>query len=185
MPELREKLQQKIITGDLAVLYTELSQVDPLAATRIKPTDTQRILRALEVFHLTGQPLSSLQQGDVPSEYEFINIGVLPTDRALLHQKIAERFQQMLVAGFVAEVENLKNRGDLHLDLPSMRAVGYRQIWQYLAGSYDYNQMVERGIAATRQLAKRQMTWLRSWPNLIAWEPQKSDEFLEALFNKG
>ena len=183
VPELREALQQKIVIEGLATLYAELMHVDPLAAMRIQATDTQRILRALEVFKLTGKTLSSLQNGGEESKYEFINIGLIPPDRSLLHQSIAERFQHMLVQGFIDEVEHLKSRGDLNENMPSMRAVGYRQIWEYLSGTYDYNEMVERGIAATRQLAKRQLTWLRSWPNLVLWDSQKMDDLLKGMLH--
>jgi tRNA dimethylallyltransferase len=162
--QLLIELQQQ----GLPALYQQLQQVDAASAQRIQATDTQRIQRALEVYRLTGKPLSQLQQqaATIESPYNFVNIGILPADRSILHQRIAQRFQQMLAQGFIDEVAALQARGDLHLGLPSMRAVGYRQIWQYLQGEYDKATMIEKAVAATRQLAKRQLTWLRQWPNL-------------------
>lgn len=152
------------------VLHQELMQVDPQAATKIHIRDTQRIQRALEVFQLTGKPISFWQAQDTNplANYEICNIALAPTDRARLHERIALRFQQMLADGFVDEVKKLYERGDLNMDLPSIRSVGYRQVWEYLAGKSTYEEMCEKAIAATRQLAKRQMTWLRSWPD-VAW----------------
>ncbi|HMW24911.1 MAG TPA: tRNA dimethylallyltransferase, partial [Burkholderiaceae bacterium] len=157
-------------------LHAELAQVDPVTAARLAPRDAQRIQRALEVWQVSGQPLSSFHSGrfdraaqanrepltvaGVPCRL----IALEPTDRAWLHARIAQRFEQMLAEGLVDEVRRLRARGDLHLDLPSMRCVGYRQVWETLDGSEPAATLAARGIAATRQLAKRQLTWLRSLP---------------------
>lgn len=145
-------------------LHARLAAVDPVAAARIGPNDAQRIQRALEVFELTGRPLSELQgaQSREPFPWRVLKLALLPADRAPLHARIAERFDAMLAAGFLDEVRALRARGDLHADLPAIRAVGYRQAWQHLEGVFDATELRDRGIFATRQLAKRQITWLRS-----------------------
>ena len=147
-----------------SALHAYLQQVDPVSAARIHPNDPQRLQRALEVFELTGRPLSSFhaqgRAGDF--DYRLLKLGLVPRDRALLHARIAARFETMLAAGLVDEVKALRARGDLDISMPSMRSVGYRQVWEYLDGNYDYATMVTKGVAATRQLAKRQLTWLRS-----------------------
>ena len=161
-PELRRRLDREIADNGLAALHERLEKVDPDSAARIKPTDTQRIQRALEVFELAGQPLSELQQQTTrgyDGSLEKIILGV--EDRAWLHRRIETRFHDMLERGFIGEVERLKARGDLDLSMPSMRCVGYRQAWQYLDGELSRGQMVDKAVAATRQLAKRQITWLR------------------------
>jgi len=145
-------------------LHDRLAQVDPVSAARIHPNDPQRLSRALEVFELSGRPMSELwreaEQNALP--YRLVKLAVAPDDRAVLHERIARRFRLMLEQGFVEEVEALFRRGDLSPDLPSIRCVGYRQVWQYLAGELSREEMSEKGIVATRQLAKRQFTWLRS-----------------------
>jgi tRNA dimethylallyltransferase len=165
-------------------LHARLAKVDPEAAGRIHANDPQRIQRALEVFELTGQPLSELQKrvGGEPFPYPLAKWVIAPKDRAWLHARIEARFRQMLAAGFVDEVTRLRNRGDLDLSMPSMRAVGYRQVWEYLDGSYDYETMIRRGVAATRQFAKRQFTWLRSdsGAEWFASEDQGHEERLAA-----
>ncbi len=165
---LREQLAAEAQQRGWPAMHAELARVDPRAASGIHPNHSQRIQRALEVFRLTGKPISELQQHNELGElsHRFVNLALLPVDRQMLHQRIDERFRQMLAEGFIDEVENLYRRGDLHTELPSIRAVGYRQVWDYLVGEVDYATMVERGIAATRQLAKRQLTWLRGWPEL-------------------
>ncbi len=167
-PEVRAELQAELDEHGLGVLFKRLQQVDPESGQRIKANDAQRILRALEVYLLTGKPLSQIWKDNKPEAlpYKIINCALIPEDRALLHQQIAKRFDLMLKRGFLAEVEKLYKRGDLNTDLPSMRSVGYRQAWQHLAGEITFNEMREKTIAATRQLAKRQMTWLKSWPNI-------------------
>jgi tRNA dimethylallyltransferase len=163
--EIRTRIEAEAEAEGWASLHRRLAEVDAAAAARIHPNDPQRIQRALEVYELTGIPLSALQQQqqlDQPLPYRIIKLAVAPADRSILHQRIAERFEQMLRGGLVEEVEGLRRRGDLHLDLPALRAVGYRQVWEFLEGDIDYTEMVEKGIVATRQLAKRQFTWLRS-----------------------
>jgi len=163
-PEVRARLDAWAERDGWRALHDRLRDVDPEAAARIHPNDPQRLQRALEVYELTGRPLSSFHQagraGDFP--YRLLKLGLVPRDRGLLHDRIAARFERMLQAGLVDEVKALRARGDLDIGLPSMRSVGYRQVWEYLDGNYDYETMVRKGIAATRQLAKRQLTWLRS-----------------------
>ena len=153
-------------------LHDHLADIDPVAAQRIHPNDPQRLLRAIEVYRLSGKTMTELQATKseaLPYSAKFFAIS--PQERSILHERIAQRFRIMVDKGFQEEVEALKARGDLHLDLPSMRCVGYRQMWQYLDGEYDHEEMVYRGIVATRQLAKRQFTWLRSWakPKLVGY----------------
>ncbi len=160
--ELRQRLDDEIAERGLAALHERLAVIDAASAERIKPTDSQRIQRALEVYELSGQPLSELQQQATVGyggELEKIILGA--SDRSLLHRRIETRFQEMLEQGLIEEVEQLRNRADLDLSLPSMRCVGYRQVWQYLDGELSRQQMIDKALAATRQLAKRQITWLR------------------------
>jgi tRNA dimethylallyltransferase len=147
-----------------AAIHQQLAQVDAVTAARLKTTDSQRLQRALEVYYVTGVPLSvwHAQQQKQSIPYDIQQVALLPKARDVLHQRIEQRFDLMLEQGLIAEVTALKQRGDLHLDLPSMRSVGYRQVWEYLDGLYDYDEMRFRAIVATRQLAKRQHTWLRS-----------------------
>ncbi|GAB4393164.1 MAG: tRNA (adenosine(37)-N6)-dimethylallyltransferase MiaA [Gammaproteobacteria bacterium] len=162
-PAIRQRIEVQALQQGWASLHQQLHQIDPLSAQRIHPNDKQRIQRALEVYYLTGHPLSTWQQQTTPQLLpNFINIALQLDSRHELHTRIATRFDDMLQQGFLEEVERLRQRGDLHLSLPSMRAVGYRQAWQYLAGQFDYEMMREKSIIATRQLAKRQITWLRN-----------------------
>ena len=148
-------------------LHDELSRVDPVSAKRIHPNDPQRLLRALEVYQSTGKNLTAWQQEKgKPCPYAITQFAIAPQDRAVLHKRIALRFDLMLADGFIEEVKKLHERGDLHEDLPSIRSVGYRQVWQYLGGQLSKEEMRERGVIATRQLAKRQLTWLRGWQDL-------------------
>jgi len=160
-----------------AHVHALLTQVDAESAARIHPNDPQRLQRALEVYRVSGISMSEWharerEQGQhLSAHYRVIQLGLLPRNRSWLHQRIAQRFARMLDLGFEDEVQSLRARGDLHLELPSMRSVGYRQLWQYLDGEYGkgelaYSDMIGKGIAATRQLAKRQLTWLRGWPEL-------------------
>jgi tRNA dimethylallyltransferase len=162
-PAIRARLDEDLDRLGSAVLHQRLREIDPEAAARIHPNDLQRIQRALEVFETSGMPLSSFfdkaQAEAIP--YRLIKLIIAPEERAALHRIIAERFRQMLRDGLIEEVDALYRRGDLSEKMPSVRAVGYRQVWAYLAGEYDYETMVEKGIIATRQLAKRQFTWLR------------------------
>lgn len=162
-PMVRARIEARAEEEGWQALHDRLAEVDPEAAARIHANDPQRIQRALEVFELTGEPQSVWYEREIDNilPCRIIKVVVAPEDRALLHQRIETRFHQMLKQGFVEEVERLYKRGDLHADLPSMRAVGYRQVWNYLAGDENYETMVEKGIAATRQFAKRQYTWLR------------------------
>ncbi len=171
-PELRNRLEQQRLQDGLEPLYQQLQQVDPVAAERINANDPQRILRALEVYEMTGVPITTLQQqqkaDEIPAE-QITLVAINPQDRSLLHQRIEQRFEIMLQQGFIEEVEQLRARGDLNPDLPSMRSVGYRQAWEYLEGKLDREEMIYRATVATRQLAKRQLTWLRNWPTTVEW----------------
>ena len=167
-------------------LHRELEQVDPESAARLNPNDAQRLQRALEVYRATGRSLTQWhkQQKTETFPYEVVNIAVSPTDRAVLHDRIAQRFHEMLTQGFYDEVKALYNRGDLDPNMPSMRAVGYRQMWDCLDGKISYAEMEERGIIATRQLAKRQITWLRSWKDLHwldSLDPNITEKVLKIL----
>ncbi|MCG6887120.1 MAG: tRNA (adenosine(37)-N6)-dimethylallyltransferase MiaA [Proteobacteria bacterium] len=185
-PQLREQLAQEAVEIGWTGMHQRLTEVDPVAARRIHPNDPQRIQRALEVHALTGVPLSELQgAGEAPAlPYRLVKLAIAPAERAELHRRIAQRFAQMLEQGLVDEVEMLYRRGDLSPALPALRAVGYRQVWGYLSGTLDYNEMVERGTVATRQLAKRQFTWLRSEPG-VSWldslDPQRTTQALKQL----
>src|SRR3990167_154162 len=170
-PAIRFALLSRAEKEGWDALYTDLMQIDPVIAARIHPKDKQRIQRALEVYELTGKPISVLQADTHPlSGYDVHYLAIAPKDRAALHIHIAERFQRMLALGFLDEVKQLYARDDLTAKSPSMRLVGYRQAWAYLAGEYSYEEMLERSMAATRQLAKRQLTWLRSWPRVNWFE---------------
>jgi tRNA dimethylallyltransferase len=161
-PELRQRLDQEARELGLEALHQRLLAIDPLSASRIRVSDAQRIQRALEVFEITGQPLSQLHElATTGYSGPMEKIILAADDRAALHQRIETRFAAMLEQGFVEEVVGLRHRDDLNLSLPSMRCVGYRQIWQHLEGDYPHQQMIDKAVAATRQLAKRQITWLR------------------------
>jgi tRNA dimethylallyltransferase len=160
---IRENLNTEANVKGWPALHAELAKVDPQAAARIMPNDGQRIQRALEVWKITGRPISGLQKGGAGQlDFEIKPFAIFPTDRGALHRRIAERFDRMLEAGFLDEVRALRGKYALEADLPSMRCVGYRQAWGFLEGESSEKDMRERAIAATRQLAKRQMTWLRS-----------------------
>jgi tRNA dimethylallyltransferase len=162
---LRQRLDQEAKQYGWQLMHDRLAAVDPVSASRIKATDSQRIQRALEVYELSGEPLSRLQQHESNGYAGPIEKIILAADdRAALHQRIASRFHEMLEQGFIDEVVRLRQRGDLDLSLPSMRCVGYRQVWQHLDGELSHQQMIDKSIAATRQLAKRQITWLRKQP---------------------
>jgi tRNA dimethylallyltransferase len=169
-PSIRADIEAQAAQVGWPAMHAELAQVDPVTAARLAPTDSQRISRALEVYRISGQPLASFQtrQADASKapahDPNSLLISLEPQDRAWLHQRIAQRFDAMLASGFLDEVGVLRARGDLHLDLPSMRCVGYRQAWEALDGLWPMSELRDKGIAATRQLAKRQITWLRSTP---------------------
>lgn len=171
-PEVRERILALAAAEGWQAVHARLAAVDPASALRIHPNDPQRLQRALEVYEISGRPLSTLHNpqrsetvGDLPCRLVFL---ALIPERAALHRVIALRFANMLQAGFIEEVVALRARGDLHPQLPAIRSVGYRQVWEYLDGKYDHTNMVDKALAATRQLAKRQHTWLRSWPALHA-----------------
>jgi tRNA dimethylallyltransferase len=166
-PAVRAEIDADATKHGWPALHAELAKVDPAAARRLPPNDSQRIQRALEVFRLTGKPLSS-QHGRAKADLPFsIKAFVLFRDKDVLHRNIASRFDAMLEAGLVEEMKALRRTFRLTADMPSMRAVGYRQAWEHLEGEYGKDRLREKGIAATRQLAKRQMTWLRSFPDLV------------------
>ena len=162
-PALRSELDAQAARDGWHALHAELARVDPVTAQRLAPADSQRIQRALEVYRLSGRPLSSFHSGRVAPRTSAPLISLEPSERSWLHARIAERFDAMLAAGLVDEVKHLRARGDLHPEMPSMRCVGYRQAWQALDRG-DLSELAATGAAATRQLAKRQMTWLRSMP---------------------
>lgn len=163
-PEVRAEIDRLAETHGWPGVHAELAKYDPATAARLKPNDSQRLQRALEIVRLTGQPMQTLLDAgrDAPPPYRFLTIALVPSDRAVLHQRIADRYDAMLREGLEEEVRHLRNTYDLHLGLPSMRCVGYRQVWEMLEGVHDYDTQRDKGIAATRQLAKRQLTWTRS-----------------------
>jgi len=163
-PEIRQRFLDEAEQNGIVSMHARLAEVDPESAQRLHPNDPQRVLRALEVFEISGKTLTAhwAEQNKHVLPYQVIKLALVPPDRIELRKRIEQRFDAMLVEGLIDEVRALYERGDLSLDAPSMRAVGYRQIWLYLAGQYDYATMREKAITATAQLAKRQMTWLRS-----------------------
>ncbi|AIR04959.1 MULTISPECIES: tRNA (adenosine(37)-N6)-dimethylallyltransferase MiaA [Cedecea] len=176
-PEVRAKIEQQAAEQGWDALHRQLEQIDPVAAARIHPNDPQRLSRALEVFFISGKTLTELTQTSGEAlPYQVHQFAIAPASRELLHQRIEQRFHQMLASGFEAEVRALFARGDLHTEMPSIRCVGYRQMWSYLAGETSYDEMVYRGICATRQLAKRQMTWLRGWEGVHWLDSEKPEQ---------
>jgi len=169
-PDIRTALDAVAQTSGWPALHAELAERDPVAAGRIQPLDAQRIQRALEVLQLTGERLSDLQRLAEPAPYRLARFALVPVSRPELYQRINARFDAMLAAGLLEEVQRLRARGDLDPDLPSLRAVGYRQLWQHLEGQVPFEEAVEEARKATRNLAKRQLTWLRADPE-IAWVP--------------
>ena len=189
---VRARIEAAAAAHGWPALHAELARVDPVTAARLPPNDSQRIQRALEVFEVSGQPLSALQTGQQRQHHNPIAPDALlslePADRAWLHRRIAERFDAMLAAGFIDEVKTLRARGDLHPDLPSMRCVGYRQAWEALDAAGDAPlsdaqraELRDRGIFATRQLAKRQITWLRSMPERVVVPCDAPDALAQVL----
>lgn len=181
-PGLRQALVERAEQEGWDALHHVLTTVNPEAGKRIHPRDAQRIQRALEVFMLTGKTISEWQSQETNplSKYRVINIAIAPSDRAVLHERIAQRFEQMLKQGLVEEVRKLYERGDLNPALSSIRSVGYRQVWDYLDGKLSYEAMCEKAVTATRQLAKRQLTWLRSWPDLT-WYDSADDALADTV----
>lgn len=167
---IRAEIEAKAAQIGWAGLHAELLKIDPVAGARINPNDSQRINRALEVFYISGKSMTELtaQQGEaIP--YHITQFAIAPQDRAVLHQRIEQRFHKMMEQGFEQEVRALFARGDLNVDLPSIRCVGYRQMWEYLEGKISLDEAIFKGICATRQLAKRQITWLRGWTSELEW----------------
>jgi tRNA dimethylallyltransferase len=182
-PALRQRLDQEAQQKGWPAMHDKLAEVDPVTASRIRPTDAQRIQRALEVYQLAGVTLSQLHQQEstaYPGQIEKIILAA--NDRAELHRRIEARFLNMLEQGFVEEVKSLKSRADLNLSLPSMRCVGYRQLWQFLDGELSRQEMIDKGVAATRQLAKRQITWLRKQSQGNAFDCLNYSK--DAIFNQ-
>lgn len=182
-PGIRAAIAAEAAERGWPALHAELAAVDPAAGQRIKPGDSQRITRALEVWRLSGRPISEWQQAAAPRRFPFrvLRLVLAPADRAVLHERIARRFDQMLAEGFLDEVRRLRADPRLHPDLPSMRAVGYRQAWAHLEGHTDATTFREQAIAATRQLAKRQLTWLRARPEALWFDPTSERAGLERV----
>lgn len=192
-PAIRHALETQVATEGLHALHAELSRVDPVSAARIHPNDPQRIIRALEVYRSSGQSMTQLRQHQIVQKgvpgasaalqlpYTVASLAIAPAQRSVLHERIAQRFEQMLEQGFVDEVRALRGREDLHAGLPSIRAVGYRQVWDHLEGTLSASEMKERGIIATRQLAKRQFTWLRGWSNVQWLDSLARDNLTQSL----
>ncbi len=185
---VRAQLDADAARDGWPALHARLAEVDPPTAARLAPNDSQRIQRALEIFLLTGQPMSALlaaprqaATGDEAARYRFVPIALEPSDRGVLHKRIEQRFDAMLANGLLDEVKALRERGDLDADLPSMRCVGYRQAWEYLDGLIDYATMRDKGVFATRQLCKRQLTWLRAMPERIVVDCCAADVTAQAV----
>ncbi|OGA34075.1 MAG: tRNA (adenosine(37)-N6)-dimethylallyltransferase MiaA [Betaproteobacteria bacterium RIFCSPLOWO2_12_FULL_62_13b] len=191
--QIRAEIEAEAQDLGWPALHTRLAAVDPDTAARLKPRDSQRIQRALEVYRITGEPMSRLLFHPPPlagegREGAFLSIALLPADRARLHQRISARLTEMLSRGLVEEVEALRQKYALSSELPSMRSVGYRQVWQHLEGELDRDELKDRAIYATRQLAKRQMTWLRSWPECSVFDcfaPALSGKLYEVINRAG
>ena len=188
-PEIRARLDEQGKAIGWPAMHSELTKVDPVTAARLQPNDSQRVQRALEVYEITGKPMSELL-ADSPSEDgregssipEWIDlISLEPSDRSRLHQNLEKRFDEMLVGGLLEEVELLRKNPDLHSDLPAIRSVGYRQVWEYLSGEVDQAEMRYKALAATRQLGKRQLTWLRAIAGRKTFDPFNPDELNAAL----
>ena len=183
-PVIRAQIEQEAADKGWQAMHEELVRIDPVSGARIHPNDPQRLSRALEVFRISGNTLTELTktQGDA-LPYRVHQFAITPTDRAVLHRRIEQRFEKMIEAGFEQEVRALYERGDLHPDLPSIRCVGYRQMWEYLDGQCSLDEAVFRGICATRQLAKRQITWLRSWKDLTWLDSSDPESALQTVTN--
>ena len=180
---LRAELDAHIAEHGLASLHEELQRIDPESAARINPNDPQRLQRAVEVYRLTGKTMTQLwaEQESQSPPYNLINLAVMPEDRSTLHKRIEQRFDIMMEEGFLEEVERLYQRGDLTIEMPSIRCVGYRQLWQYLAGEDSLDDAIYKGVVATRQLAKRQLTWLRGWDELAVFDSLQADLLAQTL----
>jgi tRNA dimethylallyltransferase len=179
-PEIRQAIEQQALEQGWPAIHSLLAEVDPITAQRLKPNDSQRLQRALEVFQITGQPLSSFHKRDQQADLYIPTLAIEPSDRAALHKRIESRFLDMLAQGLVEEVIELRRNYVLDESMPSMRCVGYRQVWEHLHGQCTRRQMIDRGVAATRQLAKRQITWLRSTDNKEVVDPLQAN-WLESV----
>lgn len=183
-PEVRQQIEQEALTQGWDVLHDQLKVIDPVSAERIHPNDPQRLSRALEVYRISGKTLTELTQTKGESlPFRVKQFAIAPKERAELHRRIELRFEKMMEAGFEEEMKALYARKDLHPDLPSIRCVGYRQMWDYLDGNCTLDDAIFKGICATRQLAKRQITWLRSWDNLTWLDSENIDAALETVSN--
>lgn len=183
-PAIRAEIELQARERGWLSLHEELQRIDPVSATRIHPNDPQRLSRALEVFRISGKTLTELTQTQGETlPYQVHQFAITPKDRAILHQRIEQRFDNMIKAGFEQEVRALYERGDLHPDLPSVRCVGYRQMWDYFDGNCTLDEAIYRGICATRQLAKRQITWLRSWKDLTWLDSSDVEKALQTVTN--
>jgi tRNA dimethylallyltransferase len=187
MPEadvtVRHELELRAEREGWPSLYKELEKVDPVTASRLHPNHSQRIQRALEVYQLSGQPMSSMQAesvGGLQDEYNISQFSLIPQNRSLLHKRIERRFHSMMESGFEHEVQRLYQRGDLNTNMPAIRCVGYRQLWDYCAGLCSLDEAVEKAIIASRQLAKRQLTWLRNWPQAIEIAVDNNQQYLSS-----
>lgn len=179
---VRAQIEQIAQEHGWSEVHRQLAEVDPVAAARIHPNDPQRLSRALEVYLISGQTLTEMTQTageELP--YNVFQFAIAPQDRKILHERIEQRFHLMINAGFEKEVRALYQRGDLHVDLPAIRCVGYRQMWSYLDGEISHDEMIYRGICATRQLAKRQITWLRSWENVHWLDSEQPQQALDTV----
>lgn len=177
---IRQQVKLQLESDGIESLHQSLAQFDPQTASRLHTNDRQRITRAVEVYQMTGKPLSSWhsEQKKQALINPLLSIALAPQDRKILHRRIETRFEQMMTTGFLEEVTRLYHRGDLDLDCPSMRSVGYRQLWQYMDGVLSLSEAKDRAVIATRQLAKRQYTWLRSWPEIMWFDPTEQAEFI-------
>ena len=186
VPLIRQAIEAEAKLRGWESLHQELSLYDPQSAARLHPNDGQRVCRAVEVYRSSGRTLTELtaEKGEA-LPYEVLQFAIAPTDKAILHERIEHRFQLMIDAGFEDEVRALHRRDDLNLDLPSMRCVGYRQMWEYIDGKLEHDEMIFRGVVATRQLAKRQMTWLKGWQDLTWLDSMASDNLEKVLLSVG
>lgn len=183
-PEVRAKIESMANQHGWQYVHEKLAEVDPDSAKRIHPNDPQRINRAYEIYLLSGKTMTQLMSVEKqPIPYDIKQFAFMCDDKTELHSRIEQRFHLMVENGFEQEVRKLHARGDLHMDLPAIRSVGYRQMWQYLEGELDWDDMIFRGIVATRQLAKRQLTWLRSWQDVTYLEIGKAKENLQRILN--
>lgn len=183
-PKIRADIEALANQHGWHYVHDKLAEVDPESANRIHPNDPQRINRAYEIYLISGKTMTQLMSEDKqPIPYDIKQFAFMCEDKSVLHQRIEQRFHIMLEQGFEQEVKHLHARGDLHMDLPAIRSVGYRQMWQYLEGELDWDEMIFRGVVVTRQLAKRQLTWLRSWKQVTYLEIGKTKENLQRILN--